>query len=94
MSFPFISGLRSNDLAIDLGTANTLVYAKGRGVVLSEPSIVAINKVTNTVEAVGKDEGAQRPDVGEPARGHRDSERDHAGRTARRRRFGLPGEGF
>ena len=55
MSFPFISGLRSNDLAIDLGTANTLVYAKGRGVVLSEPSIVAINKVTNTVEAVGKD---------------------------------------
>src|SRR5574338_1704702 len=55
MSFPFISGLRSNDLAIDLGTANTLVYAKGRGVVLSEPSIVAINKVTNTVEAVGKE---------------------------------------
>ncbi|HKR10501.1 MAG TPA: rod shape-determining protein [Pyrinomonadaceae bacterium] len=55
MSFPFISGLRSNDLAIDLGTANTLVYAKGRGVVLSEPSIVAINKVTNSVEAVGKE---------------------------------------
>src|SRR4029079_3538656 len=55
MSFPFISGLRSNDLAIDLGTANTLVYAKGRGVVLSEPSIVAINKVTNNVEAVGKE---------------------------------------
>lgn len=43
----------SNDLAIDLGTANTLVYAKGRGVVVSEPSIVAINKVTNQVEAVG-----------------------------------------
>jgi rod shape-determining protein MreB len=55
MSFPLLSGLRSNDLAIDLGTANTLVYAKGRGVVLSEPSIVAINKVTNQVEAVGKD---------------------------------------
>ena len=55
MSFPLLSGLRSNDLAIDLGTANTLVYAKGRGVVLSEPSIVAINKVTNAVEAVGKD---------------------------------------
>ena len=55
MSFPLLSGLRSNDLAIDLGTANTLVYAKGRGVVLSEPSIVAINKVTNSVEAVGKD---------------------------------------
>src|SRR4026208_2118961 len=55
MSFPLLSGLRSNDLAIDLGTANTLVYAKGRGVVLSEPSIVAINKVTNSVAAVGKD---------------------------------------
>jgi rod shape-determining protein MreB len=44
----------SNDLAIDLGTANTLVYAKGRGIVVSEPSIVAINKVTNQVEAVGR----------------------------------------
>src|SRR6185436_11530089 len=55
MSFPLISALRSSDLAIDLGTANTLVYAKGRGVVLSEPSIVAINKVTNNVEEVGKD---------------------------------------
>ena len=55
MSFPLLSALRSSDLAIDLGTANTLVYAKGRGVVLSEPSIVAINKVTNNVEAVGKE---------------------------------------
>ena len=45
----------SSDLAIDLGTANTLVYAKGRGIVVSEPSIVAINKVTNKVEAVGKE---------------------------------------
>lgn len=43
----------SNDLAIDLGTANTLVYARGRGIVVNEPSIVAINKVTNKVEAVG-----------------------------------------
>lgn len=45
----------STDLAIDLGTANTLVYVKGRGVVISEPSIVAINRVTNQVEAVGRD---------------------------------------
>jgi rod shape-determining protein MreB len=45
----------SSDLAIDLGTANTLVYAKGKGVVVSEPSIVAINRVTGKVEAVGKD---------------------------------------
>ena len=49
-----IFSLFSSDLAIDLGTANTLVYAKGRGVVVSEPSIVAINKVTNQVEAVGR----------------------------------------
>ena len=43
----------SNDLAIDLGTANTLVYAKNKGIVVSEPSIVAVNKVTGKVEAVG-----------------------------------------
>ena len=41
----------SNDIAIDLGTSNTLVYTAGQGVVLSEPSIVAINKLTNKVEA-------------------------------------------
>ena len=46
---------RSSDLAIDLGTANTLVFAESRGVVVDEPSIVAINKVTNSVEAVGSD---------------------------------------
>ncbi|HEV8137725.1 MAG TPA: rod shape-determining protein [Pyrinomonadaceae bacterium] len=47
--------IRSSDLAIDLGTANTLVFAESRGVVIDEPSIVAINKVTNSVEAVGTD---------------------------------------
>ncbi len=36
-----MSGLFSSDMAIDLGTANTLVYVKGRGIVLSEPSVVA-----------------------------------------------------
>jgi rod shape-determining protein MreB len=45
----------SNDLAIDLGTANTLVYAKGKGIVVSEPSIVAMNTRTAKVEAVGKE---------------------------------------
>jgi rod shape-determining protein MreB and related proteins len=45
----------SSDLAIDLGTANTLVYARGRGLVVSEPSIVAINRVTNKIEAVGRE---------------------------------------
>ena len=46
----------SSDLAIDLGTANTLVYARGKGIVVNEPSIVAINKNTGEVEAVGKEE--------------------------------------
>ena len=47
--------LFSSDLAIDLGTANTLVYARGKGIVVNEPSIVAINKNTGEVEAVGKE---------------------------------------
>jgi rod shape-determining protein MreB len=42
--FDAILGMFSNDLAIDLGTANTLVYLKGRGVVVSEPSVVAVQK--------------------------------------------------
>lgn len=45
----------SSDLAIDLGTANTLVYAKSKGIVVSEPSIVAVNRSTGRVEAVGRD---------------------------------------
>jgi len=45
----------SSDLAIDLGTANTLVFASGKGIVVNEPSIVAINKVTGEVEAVGRE---------------------------------------
>lgn len=48
-------GWLSNDLAIDLGTANTLVFVKGKGIVLSEPSIVAIHKESNQVLAVGKE---------------------------------------
>src|SRR5256886_9574170 len=55
MNFRPLFSLFSSDLAIDLGTANTLVYAKGRGIVVNEPSIVAINKVTNQVLAVGKE---------------------------------------
>ena len=45
----------SNDIGIDLGTANTLVYVKGYGVVINEPSIVAINQKTNQIVAVGKE---------------------------------------
>jgi rod shape-determining protein MreB len=42
----------SNELAIDLGTANTLIYARGRGIIVNEPSIVAMNRANSTVEAV------------------------------------------
>lgn len=53
-----ISGIFSHDLAIDLGTANTLVYVKGDGIVLNEPSVVAVKKGDkggNKVLAVGKE---------------------------------------
>src|SRR3712207_2747474 len=45
----------SKDMGIDLGTANTLIYVKGKGIVLREPSVVAINLDTNTVLAVGNE---------------------------------------
>ena len=45
----------SKDIGIDLGTANTLVYVKGRGIVINEPSVVAINKKTGQVLAIGKE---------------------------------------
>lgn len=50
----WVSGLFSNDIGIDLGTANTLVYVKGRGIVINEPSIVAVNQKTGAVVAVGQ----------------------------------------
>ncbi|MDD4981041.1 MAG: rod shape-determining protein [Candidatus Omnitrophica bacterium] len=53
--FNFILGLFSNDMGIDLGTATTLVYVKGEGVVLCEPSVVAIEKGTSHVLAVGEE---------------------------------------
>ncbi len=55
MSWKSIFSIFSNDLAIDLGTANTLVFARGKGIVVREPSIVAVNTTTNRVEAVGTD---------------------------------------
>ena len=51
--FSHLTGLGTRDLAVDLGTANTLVYMRGRGIVLSEPSVVAIDSRTNEVHAVG-----------------------------------------
>lgn len=55
MSLRSVFSLISSDLAIDLGTANTCVYARGKGIVVNEPSIVALNKATGRVEAVGRD---------------------------------------
>ncbi len=53
MLYNLLAGMFSNDLAIDLGTANTLVYVRGEGIVLNEPSIVAIHQADNSVLAVG-----------------------------------------
>ncbi len=53
MIFDSILGLFSNDLAVDLGTANTVVFVKGKGIVLREPSVVAIHNETKEVLAVG-----------------------------------------
>ena len=55
MNFRSVFSLISSDLAIDLGTANTLVFAKGKGIVVNEPSIVAINKNNGEIEAVGRE---------------------------------------
>src|SRR5512139_3272523 len=50
--FDYLFGMFSNDLAIDLGTANTLVYLKGKGVVIREPSVVAVQKTNNGQQKV------------------------------------------
>jgi rod shape-determining protein MreB len=55
MNLRSLFSLLSSDLAIDLGTANTLVFAKGKGIVVNEPSIVALNKNSGDIEAVGKE---------------------------------------
>src|SRR6185437_958785 len=51
--FDNLGGCGGRDMAVDLGTANTLVYVRGRGIVLSEPSVVAIDQRTGEVHAVG-----------------------------------------
>ncbi len=53
MPFPSVLRFFSDDLAIDLGTANTLVFSRNGGIVVREPSVVVINKLTNKIEAVG-----------------------------------------
>ncbi len=53
--FDFFLNVIGRDMGIDLGTANTLVFVKGKGIVLDEPSVVAIDKNTNRILAVGKE---------------------------------------
>src|SRR6478736_6432146 len=53
--FDNFTGFGSRDMAVDLGTANTLVYVRGRGIVLSEPSVVAIDSRDGQVQAVGEE---------------------------------------
>ena len=50
MVLNLLYGLFSNDLAIDLGTANTLVYMAGKGIVLREPSVVAVHRDSSPVK--------------------------------------------
>ena len=56
-----IFDILSNDIGIDLGTANTLVFVKGRGIILNEPSVVAIENETGKVIAIGQYDGATWP---------------------------------
>src|SRR4030081_1251964 len=51
--FTYLTGFGGRDMAVDRGTANTLVYVGGRGIVLSEPSVVAVDSRTGEVHAVG-----------------------------------------
>ena len=57
VGFSSLTGMFSQDMAIDLGTANTLVYVKGKGIILSEPSVVAyhVKDGVKKVLAVGED---------------------------------------
>jgi rod shape-determining protein MreB len=81
--FGFLRSYFSNDLAIDLGTANTLIYVRGKGVVLDEPSVVAIRieggpNAKKTIQAVGKEaktmigRNPKEISVIRPAQGRRD----------------------
>ena len=52
-SLNLMSWLPANEIAVDLGTANTLIYVKGEGIVLNEPSVVAIEKATGKIKGIG-----------------------------------------
>ena len=81
--FSRLLGFMSADMAIDLGTANTLVYVKGRGIVLAEPSVVAIADVRGKKQVVAVGEEAKMM-LGPHARLHH---RQPAAARRRDRRF-------
>jgi rod shape-determining protein MreB len=65
--FSRLNNYLTNDVAIDLGTANTLVFVKGNGIVLNEPSVVAVDQRTKKVYAVGLE---AKTNAGKDARVH------------------------
>jgi hypothetical protein len=80
--------MRSADMAIDLGTANTVVYVKGRGIVLNEPSVVAIASVRGRKQ-VDRGEAAGDPGIGRKRGRHAGlSDRGADGGSNRRRSSG------
>ena len=71
-------GLFSLDIGIDLGTANTLVYVRGKGIVINEPSWVAVEKRTRQPVAIGAQAKEMvGADAGEPERDSTDARRGH-----------------
>ena len=63
--FSYLTGFGGRDIAVDLGTANTLVFVRGEGIVASEPSVVAVDTDTGDVHAVGdRGEAHDRPHAG------------------------------
>jgi rod shape-determining protein MreB len=84
--FGFLSGYFNNDLAIDLGTANTLIYVRGKGIVLDEPSVVAIrqNGGPNGKKVIQEVGLAAKQMLGRTRQHHRDPADE------RRRDRGLP----
>lgn len=69
----------SRDMGIDLGTANTLVYVRGKGIVLNEPSVVAIQNDTKTVLSVGEDAKNDRQNTGQYSCDQADERRCNCG---------------
>ena len=62
-----ITGFLGRDMAVDLGTANTLVYVRGRGIVLNEPSVVAVNTLNGAISTAAKPSPGSKPSASSSA---------------------------